>query len=136
MQLDLAKDLVIIYGWAVSLSSIVVWVSAIIGFLANIIYNRATYMAMYRENKLTEIATDAFHMVEKAAKLTPMTSDDKLIELFKLSIQSYREIFGYKPSKKEIKYLKQKATALAAKDKAVKIKQAELLAANKGGDNA
>ncbi len=136
LQLDLAKDLVIIYGWSLSLSTLLIWVSAMIGMLANLLYNRHMYLTFYKENKLNEIAKDAFMAAEKVAKLTPMKSDDKLLFYLKQAFKAFKITFKRKPSASEVIELEAKAAALANKDKVIKLANKTILDAAKGAPNA
>lgn len=120
MQFDLSNDLVIIFGWGIGLSTLLIWLSAMLGFMANMLYNRHMYLAMYKEGKLSELSYDAFVAIEKIAKLTPMQSDDKLLEYLKLSFRAFKQTFGTKPSLKDVQYLERKARAYADENKITK----------------
>lgn len=117
MQFDLAKDIIVVYGWALSLSTAMIWGSALLAFAINFIYNRRVYMQQYREGKINEIAKAAFVAAEKVAKLTPMESDDKLLFFVKRSIRAYQEVFRRMPSEADLKMLREKAEELADADK-------------------
>ena len=65
LQELLNNDSIKLIGCVISASTLLIWLTAIIGFAANIFHNRKLYAAMSRENKLREIAKDAFLKAEK-----------------------------------------------------------------------
>ncbi len=122
ITLDRSQDVIYFLGIAWQAQVLVIWVSAVIGFVANIIVNRNAYYAAFKEKRLREIATEAFNKAEKIAALTPISSDDKLLEYVKYGIKAYQMAFRRKPSAAEIKFLKDRATAMAEADKLARIK--------------
>jgi hypothetical protein len=123
-MLDLAQDTIIIFGWTWQASTLIIWLSAMAGFIANIIVNRRAYYDAFKEKRLREIASEAFNKAEKIAAITPISGDDKLLEFIKYSIKAFHTAFKRKPSAAEIAYLKDKAAAMAEEDKLKRIKAA------------
>ena len=121
-MLDLAKDTVVILGWAVNVSTLLIWASAIIGFAINIFANRKTAAAAYRDMRIREIAEAAFNHAEKIAAITPTSSDDKLLLYIKQSVKAFKLAFGDKPSEAEVAFLEGKAAELAEQDKLARMK--------------
>lgn len=117
LQELLNNDSVKIIGYVISASTLLIWLTAIIGFVANIFHNRKLYATMSRENKLREIAKDAFLKAEKISKLTPIKGDDKLLEYLKYAIQAFKITFNSKPSQTELLQLKSQAATMAAEEK-------------------
>ncbi len=127
MTFDLTNDLVVIYGWSVGLSSFIIWISAVVGFVANLVMNFRLYKKQYEGSLLSDLAWDAFVAAEKAAKITPMSSDDKLLEFLKYSMRAFKISFNRKPRADEINILELKAKAYADEDKLTKLNSEALL---------
>ena len=111
------KDTIMLFGYLLTTSTIIVWLTAMAGFALNIFVNRKYYMAMSRETRLRDIAKDAFLKAEKVAKLTGIKGDDKLLEYLSQAIQAFKISYGKKPSGAEIKLLTEQAAAMAAEEK-------------------
>lgn len=117
LQELLNNDSIKFIGYIISASTLLIWLTAVIGFVANLWHNRKLYAAMSRENKLREIAKDAFLKAEKISKLTPIKGDDKLLEYLKYAIQAFKIAFNAKPSQTELLLLKSQAATMAAEEK-------------------
>lgn len=121
MQIDFTKDLIIIGTWALPLSTFGIWISALLGFALNLIYNRRLYWKKYKDKKIVEIAEDVFLQLEEISHLTPMKSDDKLFEFLRLSITAFYKTFNRHPTTNEVVKLRQHAERLAKKDKVLRL---------------
>jgi len=120
MKLDLLNDLVILWGLKIHLTTIIGWLSGIIGLYAN-------YRQMKRLNKiedkkdrercLKELAERCYFKIERVAALTPSKLDDKLLSYMKLAFEAYKTKFNKKPSAEEVKELIAHAEKTAAATK-------------------
>ena len=120
MKLDLLNDLIILWGLKIHLTTLIGWLSGLLGLYAN--YKQMKKLnkmedTKARERGLKELAERCYFKIERVAALTPSKLDDKLLSYMKLAFEAYKTKFSKKPSAEEVKELIAHAEISAAKGK-------------------
>lgn len=120
MKVDLLKDLLILWGLKIHLTTIIGWLCGLAGLYAN--YRQMKKLngikdRELRDRELKELAERTYLKVERVAKLTPSKIDDKLLSYLKLAFESYKGRYKTKPSAEDVKELMAHAEKHATKDK-------------------
>ena len=120
MKLDLLNDLIILWGFKVHLTTVIGWLSGVVGLYAN--YRQMRKLANIEDAKvkdkaMKELAERCYYKIERVAALTPSKLDDKLLSYMKLAFEAYKTKFSSAPSKAEVKELIAHAEHTAEKTK-------------------
>lgn len=120
MKFDLLNDLVILWGLKVHLTTLIGWLSGVLGLYAN--YRQMKKLNQMEDKKakergLKELAERCYFKIERVAALTPAKLDDKLLSYMKLAFEAYKTKFNSKPSADEVKELIAHAETAAVKTK-------------------
>lgn len=120
MTLDLANDLIVLWGLKLSISTVIGWLSGLVGLYAN--YGQMKRLNKIEDKKMRERALESlaertYLKIERIAKETPTKADDKLLGYIRLAVSAFKSKFNEKPSSAEVAALVENAEKLATKNK-------------------